>query len=113
MPPRASWVQKRCPMHNEACATRVAEHLTRFMGQPFTVADAMALIEKQCGRLTRGAHKGALRGWATIAVCTRGGWKRGGYGEGNGHVVLPGTIMGVRISDFNGKVFLSEGEGCD
>jgi hypothetical protein len=99
-------------MSEDICAAKIAEHVARFYCQPFTAEDAMALLEKQCGRFVRGKSVGKLRGWATITICTHGGWKRNGYGEGNGRVCLPGSILGVVITDFNGKVFLSVGDNA-
>jgi hypothetical protein len=68
--------------------------------------DAMALIEERCGRFVRGAHVGKLRGWANIEVCTEGGWQKLGPGQGNGRVLRPGQIVGLSITDFNGKAYL-------
>lgn len=48
-------------------------------------------IAKRAGRFTRGAHKGQVRGWLFLHICSEGGWKRDGSGEGGG-VILPGTI---------------------
>lgn len=100
---RASTQIKRVPMFDEAVAAKVAEHVAFFYGPGF---DAVGLIEKQCGRYTRGAHKGALRGWAEIEVVVVGGWKKTAPGEGNGFVAYPGRVLSVRISDFNGKPYL-------
>jgi hypothetical protein len=74
--------------------------------QPARPFDAMALLEERCGRYTRGAHKGQLRGWAHIEVVVEGGWQRMGPGEGNGRVAYPGTILGIAIVDFNGRAYL-------
>jgi len=98
---------KKVPMFDDAAAYRVAEHITAFYPQPFTVAQALALIETQCGRYTRGAHKGQLRGWASITVCTEGGWQRHGTGPRGGGVVYPGRILSISIGDdFSGKTYL-------
>jgi hypothetical protein len=87
------------PLHTAECASRT----------PIPV-DGLAIIEKACGRFVRGAHKGQLRGWATIEVVTEGGWLRHGPGERNGNVVYPGTILGINIGDdFTGKTYLSIG----
>lgn len=103
----ASLATKSCPMHDPVCAAKVAEHVARFYSPGF---DAAALLEERCGRFQRGAHAGQLRGWAKITICTEGGWLRHGSGERNGRVVYPGTVLGVEISDFNGKVYLAVGE---
>lgn len=104
----ASVVIKRCPMHDDTCAARVAEQIAARMVQPFTPADALKLIEEKCGRFTRGAHKGRLRGWASIEVVTEGGWKRHGPGERHGGVVYPGTVLGISIGDdFTGTTYLA------
>lgn len=68
--------------------------------------DAAALVESKCGRFTRGAHAGQLRGWASIEVTTAGGWKKSGPGERNGRVIYPGTILAIRIEGFVGKTYL-------
>lgn len=69
-------------------------------------AAATKLVEERCGRYQRGAHAGQLRGWAEIDVCTEGGWKKNGPGERNGRVVYPGTVVHIRINDFNGNAYL-------
>ena len=97
---------KRVPMYDATCAAKVIEHISTFYPQPF---DAAALVEAQCGRFTRGAHKGQLRGWATITVVAEGGWKKNGPGYGNGRVVYPGTVLSISIEDFNGKPYLQVG----
>jgi hypothetical protein len=68
--------------------------------------DGMALIEEKCGRYTRGAHKGQLRGWAEITIVERGGWKKDAPGYLNGHVERPGQIRSIRITDFTGRCYL-------
>lgn len=98
----ASTSTRRVPMHDPACAAKVIEHVSRMTG-----GDSTAYVEEKCGRYTRGAHKGALRGWASITVVEVGGWKKNGPGEGNGRVVRPGTVLSVVIADFNGREFLS------
>ena len=104
----ASVTTKRCPMFDPACAARVAEYVAERQVQPFTVADALALIETACGRYARGAHKGHLRGWASIQVVTEGGWLRHGPGEGNGRVVYPNTVLEVSVgNDFSGETYLT------
>jgi hypothetical protein len=100
---RASTILKKCPMNDDACAAKVIEHVASFYAPPF---DAAALVEKQCGRFSRGKYAGKLRGWASIEVVAVGGWKRYGFGEGNGRVVRPGMVLGITITDYNGKVFL-------
>jgi hypothetical protein len=103
----ASTTGKRVPMFDDVAAYKVAEHIAAFYPQPFTVAEALALIEARCGRYIRGAHKGQLRGWATLEVVREGGWKRYGPGEGNGRVVRPGRILSISIGDdFSGKTYL-------
>jgi len=110
MAQRAVIETKEAPMFDANVAARVAEHVASFMVQPFSVADALALIEKQCGRYTRGAHKGHLRGWAAVSRVVEGGWKKDGPGEGNGHVEYPGRVTGVVIADrFSGKQYLAVG----
>jgi len=103
---RAATVTKTCPMHEPACAAKVAEHISAFYGPGFDVA---APLERACGRFVRGAHKGELRGWASIEVVTEGGWKKHGPGYRNGNVVRPNTVLGVRITDFTGKTYLEVG----
>lgn len=100
----------KCPMFDEACARRVAglisERYQTTAADPF---DGMALIEEKCGRFVRGAHKGQLRGWAEIEICTEGGWRRLGPGQGNGRVLRPGQLVGVRITAFDGTCYLAVG----
>lgn len=102
----------RGPMHDPVFAERVAEKLAQTRVQPFTTADALAMFEVQLGRLTRGTHKGGLRGWATVEVVSEGGWKRGGpsyHGDGPvGRVVRPGELVRVTVSDFAGKILFEE-----
>jgi hypothetical protein len=100
---RASTTIKRCPMADDVCAAKVAEHVAKFYGPGF---DAMALIEEQCGRFTSGKSAGKLRGWAEIEVVTTGGWKKTAQGEGHGFVARPGRVLSIRISDFSGKTYL-------
>src|SRR5436190_3689548 len=99
----ASFETKRCPMSDDICAAKVIEHIANLSTQPFTIADAFDLVESKCGRFTRGKTPGALRGWASITICTVGGWTRK---DGYGHVVYPGTLVRVRISDYNDKTYL-------
>lgn len=99
----AQAVTKRVPMFDPNVASKVAEHISAFYPQPF---DGMALIEKECGRYTRGKHKGAIRGWAEITIVERGGWKKDGPGYMYGHVERPGEIRQIRITDFGGKCYL-------
>lgn len=103
----ATIATKRCPMFDPACVAVVARHIAALRVQPFSEADALSLIEKSCGRYVRGKHKGLIRGWASIQICTEGGWKRHGPAEGNGRVVYPGTLISVSIGDdFSGKTYL-------
>src|SRR5262245_21368697 len=124
----ATITTKRCPMYDDACAARIIAQIaaqypttaapcdcesvtpvhfaTCASNGPAVPFDATALVEKQCGRFTRGAHAGKLRGWAEVEICTEGGWKRYGPGERNGRVVYPGTILAIRITDFSGKTYL-------
>jgi hypothetical protein len=102
---RAIVTTKRCPMSDDVCAAKVIEHLSN-LGVP----NAAQVVEEKCGRFKSGKTPGKLRGWASIAVCTEGGWKRNGPGEGNGRVVYPGTILGVAITDFYGKAYVEAGE---
>ena len=139
---------KRCPMHLDECAKRVAEQIADFypmirgacdcgararyierLTEPVcdtieygidpdqehtsecasnvaTPFDAAVLIEEKCGRFTRGAHAGKLRGWAEIEVAVEGGWKKYGPGERNGRVVRPGTVLSIRIIDYNRRPYL-------
>ena len=107
MAQRAVIQTKRAPMFDDAVAAKVAEHIAFLSTQPFTVADAEALIEKHCGRYSRGKHAGKLRGWAEISMVVEGGWKKDGPGYMNGHVERPGRITKVRIVDnFAGRVYL-------
>lgn len=103
---RAVIESKRCPMSDDGCAAKVIEHISNLTGNP----DAAKLVEERCGRFKSGRTPGKLRGWATIDVCVVGGWKRNGPGEGNGRVVRPGTILGVRVDDFNGRPYIEAGE---
>jgi hypothetical protein len=100
---------KSCPMFDPNCAAKIAEHVVHFRVQPFTKDEALALIEKCCGRYSRGKHVGQLRGWAEVHVCTEGGWWRLGPGERNGRVLYPGMLIAVVIRDYNGKVLFEEG----
>lgn len=99
----ASTEIKRCPMHDDTCAAKIIEHISNMYPPPF---DAAQLVEERCGRFTRGAHVGKLRGWAAIEIVTVGGWKKHGPGYLNGRVVRPGQILSIRIEDFNGKTYL-------
>ena len=107
MSTRAVIVTKRCPMYDDACAARVAAQISALYptaeSGPF---DAMALIEERCGRFTRGAHVGKVRGWAEIRVAESGGWLARGPGYMNGRVVRPGTVVGVAITAFDGRTYL-------
>jgi len=100
----ASIQSKTCPMFDPACAAKVAEHISRFRCQPFSSEDAMVLVESACGRYVRGKHKGQLRGWAEIRVCTVGGWWRE-----QSRVLLPGMVILVAVRDYSGKVYIEEG----
>lgn len=101
--------EKACPMFDAACALRVAEHVASFMTQPFSVEQAKQLIEEKCGRYVKGKHKGELRGYAYLRVCTVGGWKFNGPGQGNGFVAYPGKLYGLTIADFDGHPYLAVG----
>src|SRR5262245_41870183 len=101
MAQRAIVVTKRCPMADDQCASTVIRHIGDKYPQPF---DAAALVEQRCGRYVRGTHAGKLRGWASIEVCTVGGWRRDGYETGR--VMRPGEIGRIEITDFNGKKYL-------
>jgi len=48
------------------------EQIAAFYPQPFTVDQAMALIEERCGRFARGRHKGQLSGHLPIGCSTPG-----------------------------------------
>ena len=100
---RAQWTVKRCPMSDDVCAAKVKEHFARFG------IDGDA-VEQACGRFKSGKTPGKLRGWANIAVVTEGGWKKSGPGYMNGGVVRPGAILGVSVTDFYGKAYISAGE---
>ena len=95
---------RSCPMHEDACAARIIEQIATFYPSSF---DATALVEQACGRFARGAHKGQLRGWASIEVVTEGGWRRAGPGEGHGRVLYPGRVVSVRVTDFHGNAYLN------
>jgi hypothetical protein len=108
----AQTTTKRVPMFDPAVAAKVAEHVSGFYCQALAADgtpipfDGMALIEEKCGRYTRGAHKGQLRGWAEITIVERGGWKKDAPGYLNGHVERPGQIRSIRITDFTGRCYL-------
>lgn len=56
-------------------------------------------LEQLVGRNSKGKRKGLLKGqirWEKVLI---GGWRRLGYGEGNGYVVAPNTIVYVEIDD--------------
>lgn len=105
---RARIETKRCPMADENCAARVIGLIegfyTRDAAGQLTV-NVREIIEKACGRYVRGKNKGKLRGWASIEVVTAGGWQVLGPGAGNGRVVRPGTVIGIKIEDFVGHVY--------
>jgi len=111
---KAETTVKRCPMHDPVCAGKVAEHMAALTPQPYTVDDAAADLERTCGRFTRGAHAGGLRGWASILVCTRGGWVRTGQsygpGESQGYVARPGQVLGVAVTAYDGQVYCGAGD---
>ena len=95
-------------MFDDVCRRTVTAHIentmTRNSAGELTV-DVGALLVEKCGLYIRGSHKGKLRGWAIIKVCTVGGWLKDGPGYMNGKVVLPGSILSIEIKDFNGKVY--------
>ncbi len=68
----ATTISKRAPMSEELVARKVAEQIAAFYPQPFTVDQAMALIEERCGRFARGRHKGQLSGHLPIGCSTPG-----------------------------------------
>lgn len=82
---------KTAPMYDENVAAKVAE---QFQG-------GMALVEEKCGRFVRGKHVGSLRGWAHFEIVVEGGWSRE-----RGCVLLPGQLIRLDVSDFNGKRYL-------
>lgn len=89
--------------------TMTIEHTPTCASNTSDPIDAMEMIEKACGRYTRGKHAGQLRGWASITIVTVGGWMKYGPGERNGRVFYPGTIKGIEITDYNGKPYISVG----
>lgn len=111
----ATITTKRCPLFDDACAEKVVGLVAAFYPP---AADGMPdrnfaaqLIAERCGRYVRGKNVGKLRGWASIRICTEGGWKRHGPGERNGRVIYPGVILGVSIGDdFSGKTYLEVGD---
>jgi len=109
----AKITHKRCPMSDETCAAKVIEHISKFYTRNAAgelTINIAEIVENSCGRYVKGKNKGKLRGWATISVCTEGGWKKEGPGEGNGGVIYPGTVLGISIGDdFSGKVYFSVG----
>jgi hypothetical protein len=96
--------RKSGPMHDDAIAARVVDMVNFRNPAGF---DSSALINEKCGRYVRGQHTGKLRGWATWTFVTCGGWKKDGPGYLNGHVVPPGSITSIVISDYSGKVYFS------
>ena len=103
---RARMVVKRCPMFDPACAAKVVEHVTaKFVAAGVEPPDVAAQLEAACGRYSRGAHKGQLRGWAAIETCVSGGWRANDNGSGG--VVYPGTIGQIVVEAFDGKTLFS------
>jgi len=103
---------KRGPMHDAAIVAQVTRMLSTIAQGAVpthlaTPVDVAALIEAKCGRYTRGAHKGAPRGWATWTFVVKGGWLKDGPGHLNGHVVRPGQVIDVVVTDFGGKTLLA------
>lgn len=90
----------RCPMAEQVCAETVARHVAELKN--LDVETATSEIETACGRYSRGAHKGQLRGWAVVTVVREGGWNRA-----VGGVLYPGTVVSVTISDFNNRPYYS------
>lgn len=106
-------LEKMGPMYDDGVAARVIERISAFYPQGHSLVegevkpfDAAALVEARCGRYVRGAHKGKLRGWASIECVRIGGWKKTAPGEGNGRVVRPGQVLGLTISAFDGRPYL-------
>lgn len=96
---RAAFRATSAPMYDNAVAAKVAEY-AMLVG----VAEPVAYIEERCGRYTRGAHAGYLKGWATFEVCREGGWSR--RFSAFGGVVRPGTLAGITVTDFHGRELL-------
>jgi len=96
--------RKSCPMFDEKCVDRVINMIAFHSNEDKETIRKN--IEEKCGRFIRGKHIGQLRGWAHWSVVVRGGWLKDGPGYMNGHVVRPGTIFNIEISDFNGKRYL-------
>lgn len=105
--PRAQLGFKRGPMYDPRIYAEVVamvENSCTRTGSGQLTVDIPSLIEKRCGRFSRGKHAGELRGWASWQIVTGGGWLKDGPGYMNGHVVRPGQAFGLQITDFSGKV---------
>jgi len=61
-------------------------------------------VEAQCGKVSRGQHKGQLRGWIVYRRCTEGGWA---YGIGG--VIRPDMIFAAFCPTFDE---MGETRGC-
>lgn len=112
MTTKAHVMVHRAPMHDDLVVAKVCEHIAHLSvrnGNGELSFDPMQLLEDRCGRLTRGAHKGKLRGWVHIKVVSRGGWLKKGPGYMNGRVVRPDQVIGFGIYDFHGKPYLEMG----
>lgn len=95
---------KSAPLSDEAVVAKVTEHLSK-MGLP----DAATALEAAVGRYVRGKNAGKLRGWVRIHVAESGGWYKEGPGYMNGHVVLPGTVIAITVTDFMGNILFYRG----
>jgi len=107
--PRAEIGSKRGPLYDTrvlATVVGIIENASTRTGTGELNLDVPALIEQRCGRYVRGKHQGEIRGWATWQFVLRGGWVKDGHGYLNGHVVRPGQIVSLVVSDFSGKIYL-------
>ena len=100
------------PMWDPQVFARAVEHITAMStrnGEGGMTYDPAAMLEGNCGRYSRGKHKGEIRGWMHIKYVSRGGWLKAGPGYMNGGVVRPDTILGLTVTDFNGKIYYEIG----
>lgn len=89
------------PLFDHNVLGKTVQHISDLCG--VDSEEAMAMLEKHCGRYVRGKHKGELRGYVAVSYCREGGWLRTGS---EGRVVYPGTILGLEVCGFNGEEML-------
>lgn len=95
------------PMFDSNVVEKTLEHIKTLCNMDRE--EAMNMLEKQCGRYTRGKHKGELRGYVAVTYCVEGGWLRTGASGTHGpegRVVYPNTLTNLEICGFGGEELL-------